>query len=313
MKDTPLSNNERSFVQGAMKSGLRVDGRGVYDFRRIRIAYQPERGHVEVQLGRTRVMVQVSCELTKPFPDRPAEGAVQFNVELSPMASPAFEPGRPSEQAIELSRMVERVVKDSNAIDTTSLCVISGEAVWNIRVDLHALDHDGNLSDALCMAALAGLIHFRKPEVSMPSLSSGDESVAGNLIIHDVREREPLPLSVHHMPLCVTFAFLDDGEHMVVDPTFQEERVAEGYLIVAMNIHREVCAVHKHGSVLLDASQISRCTKIAAIKVAEMTELLQKSIDEEEQLRANRRAGKAPAAAKSNKSTIFEYQGSIVQ
>lgn len=41
-----------------------------------------------------RVMAQVSCELVPPKESRPNEGIMFFNIELSPMASPAFEQGR---------------------------------------------------------------------------------------------------------------------------------------------------------------------------------------------------------------------------
>lgn len=39
-------------------------------------------------------MAQVSCELVAPKENRPNEGIMFFNLELSPMASPAFEQGR---------------------------------------------------------------------------------------------------------------------------------------------------------------------------------------------------------------------------
>ena len=41
-----------------------------------------------------RVLAQASCELVKPPETRPTEGQLFINVELSPMASPAFENGR---------------------------------------------------------------------------------------------------------------------------------------------------------------------------------------------------------------------------
>lgn len=41
-----------------------------------------------------RVLAQVSCELVPPKPNRPTEGVLFFNLELSPMAAPGLEPGR---------------------------------------------------------------------------------------------------------------------------------------------------------------------------------------------------------------------------
>jgi exosome complex RNA-binding protein Rrp42 (RNase PH superfamily) len=75
-------------------------------------------------------MTAIAATLEAPFPDRPSEGSIRFNVELSPMASPAFEPGRPGEDAIELARLVERGLKQSHSIDTEALCVLAGRKVW---------------------------------------------------------------------------------------------------------------------------------------------------------------------------------------
>lgn len=41
-----------------------------------------------------RVLACTTCEVVKPQPNRPTEGKVFFDVDLSPMASPAFEVGR---------------------------------------------------------------------------------------------------------------------------------------------------------------------------------------------------------------------------
>ena len=41
-----------------------------------------------------RVLSQVSCEVQQPRAARPNEGNLIINLELSPMASPSFEPGR---------------------------------------------------------------------------------------------------------------------------------------------------------------------------------------------------------------------------
>ncbi|GCB75669.1 hypothetical protein scyTo_0020935, partial [Scyliorhinus torazame] len=72
----------------------RLDGRQTYDYRNIKITFGTEYGSCIVELGKTRVLAQVSCELVTPKPSRPTEGIIFFNLELSPMASPAFEPGR---------------------------------------------------------------------------------------------------------------------------------------------------------------------------------------------------------------------------
>ena len=40
--------------------------------------------------------------------------------------------------------------------------ISGGSQVWSLRVDIRALDDDGNLCDASALAALCGVLHFRK-------------------------------------------------------------------------------------------------------------------------------------------------------
>jgi len=68
--------------------------------------------------------------------------------------------------------------------------------------------------------------------------------------------RDPLPLSVVHIPLCVTFAFFDGGKFMLVDPTQREQMVADGTVVVSMNKHREICMLETSGCVLLTHEQV---------------------------------------------------------
>ncbi len=96
------------------------------------------------------------------------------------MASPYFEPGRPTDDALELARLVERGLRQSRAIDEEALCVIAGRKVWSLRVDIHVLDHCGNLTDVCCLAALGALMAFRRPEVSVTADGSGSEVGGGS-------------------------------------------------------------------------------------------------------------------------------------
>ena len=69
--------------------------------------------------------------------------------------------------------------------------------------------------------------------------------------------RDPLPLSISHIPISISFAFFDNGNFMLVDPTQREQLVADGMVIVAMNKHREVCMIETLGCVLLVLEQVS--------------------------------------------------------
>ncbi|XP_078261741.1 exosome complex component RRP45 [Rhinoraja longicauda] len=276
MRETPLSNCERQLILQAIADRQRLDGRQTYDYRNIKITFGTEYGCCIVELGKTRVLAQVSCELVTPKPTRPTEGIIFFNLELSPMASPAFEPGRQSELLVKLNRLLERCLRNSKCIDTESLCVVAGAKVWQIRVDLHLLNHDGNIIDAASIAAIVSLSHFKRPDVSI----QGEE-----VTVYTTEERDLIPLSIHHMPIAVSFAFFQQGTYLLVDPIEHEERVMDGLLVIAMNKHRELCTIQSSGGIMLLKEQILRCTKIAGVKVAEITELMQKALENDTKVR----------------------------
>uniref|UniRef100_A0A8C2B5R1 Exosome complex component RRP45 n=1 Tax=Cyprinus carpio TaxID=7962 RepID=A0A8C2B5R1_CYPCA len=276
MRDTPLSNCERRFLLKAVEEKKRLDGRQTYDYRNIKITFGTDYGCCIVELGRTRVLCQVSCELVPPKDSRPTEGIMFFNLELSPMASPAFEPNRQSELLVMLNRQLERCLRNSKCIDTESLCVVSGEKVWQIRVDVHVLNHDGNLMDAASIAAISALSHFRRPDVAIQGR---------DITVFSPEERDPIPLSIYHMPICVSFAFFLQGSYLLVDPCEREERVKDGLLVIAMNKHREICSIQSSGGIMLLKDQVLRCSKIASVKVSEITELINKALENDRKIR----------------------------
>lgn len=72
-----------------------------------------------------------------------------------------------SSKSIEIARIVERGLKQSRCIDTEALCIIAGEKVWSVRIDIHVLDDFGNLIDACAMGAATALHHFRRPDIQI--------------------------------------------------------------------------------------------------------------------------------------------------
>ncbi|KAJ3383208.1 hypothetical protein CcCBS67573_g03768 [Chytriomyces confervae] len=271
-----LSTSERTFVVNALREGIRVDGRGAYEFRGLSIELGGGGfGSAEVLLGKTRVLANVSAEVVRPTANS-AEGFVLFNTSFSPMASPAFEAGRLTEEEVLVSRMLEKAVRRSRAIDTEGLCIVAGEKVWSIRVDIHVLDHEGNILDCACIAAISALLHFRRPDVTV----EGDQ-----VTIHPMDERNPIPLSIHHIPICISFGFFDKGERVVVDPTHLEEQVQDGDFIVVVNTHRELCTMSKAGGAGLDVARIVQCTEVAAAKAAEVTELIRGALTKSNEIK----------------------------
>ncbi|XP_028412711.1 exosome complex component RRP45-like isoform X2 [Dendronephthya gigantea] len=271
-----ISSCEKDFILTCIRNRKRIDRRQCYDYRKLEISFGVDRGHCEVQLGKTRVLAQVTSEIVPPPPNRPSEGQLFFNLELSPMASPVYETGRPSEHTAELNRLLERVYKQSRCVDVESLCIVAGEKVWSIRVDITVLDDGGNIIDCASIATITALSHYRRPDVSV----SGEE-----VTVFSAEDRDPVPLSVLHIPVYVTFAFYDNGGLLLVDPTEREESVMDGQMMMAMNIDREICAVQMNGGLSLEAEQVLRCSQITAVKVADITDLIHKALRMDEEAR----------------------------
>lgn len=146
MKETVLSNCEKTFIEKSILEKARVNRRELHEFRNLGIFFGRDFGCVICSLGETRVFAQVSCELSTPKPSRPNEGTIFINVEMGPMAAPHFEIGFPlSDLCIQVNRVLERTLRESRCVDLESLCIIAEEKVWNLRVDISVLNHEGNV------------------------------------------------------------------------------------------------------------------------------------------------------------------------
>ncbi|GIL51695.1 hypothetical protein Vafri_7633, partial [Volvox africanus] len=281
--DTFISKNEMDFVLKALSEECRLDGRRPYDLRKPKFQFSLDDCSATVALGTTRVLSVVTASLETPFPDQPSEGVLRFHVDFSPMASPAFEPGRPGEDAVQVGRLIERGLRLSGAVDQEALCVIAGRKVWALRVDCRVLDHGGNVLDAAFLSALSALMAFRKPEVEVGG-ESGTE-----IVVHPPEVREPLPLTIHHLPVSVTFALFQGGDLLVVDPTVKEAAAASGSCTVVINPSREVCCVHKADGIGLTPEQFERCVRLAADKVELLTKELKAALEQHEVARVQAR------------------------
>lgn len=275
-----LTVNEKKFIETALLSELRVDGRGPLDYRKLNIKFGRDDGSAEIQLGETRVMSFVSAQLVQPYKDRPNEGTLSIFTEFSPMADPSFEPGRPGESAVELGRIIDRGLRESRAIDTESLCILSAKLVWAIRIDIHILDNAGNLVDAANIAALASLKTFRRPECS---LGGGDGQ---QVVVHPPEVREPLPLIIHHLPVAVTFGFFSNENLVVLDPTYHEEAVMTGRMTATLNANGDVCAIQKPGGQGVFQRVIMHCLKLAHVKAGDITAKINDAVEKHNNERA---------------------------
>lgn len=281
-----LSNCERDFVKTAVAEDKRVDNRDSKESRSVHVCFGLDRGCCVASLGETKVLAQVSAEIIVPKPGRPTEGELFVSLELSPMAAPHFEAGRLGDYGVEVSRLLERCIRDSRCIDLESLCIVSGEKVWALRIDAQVLNHEGNIAECAGIATMGALTHFRRPDVTV---------IGTEVTVHNPREREPVPLHLHHYPFLVSFAFYGEGNSVLADPTELEERIAEGLLTVGANAHSEICLLHQHGCTIRK-DLIVLCALLASTRAKAIAEKIKAEVVKDEEARMkNRKVGFAAA------------------
>lgn len=225
-----LSEIRRDYIYRLVRNGERIDGRKFDEYREINIEIGPiERaeGSARVKLGTTDVLAGVKMQIGEPFPDTPDQGVIITNAELIPLASPTFEPGPPDENAIELARIVDRGIRSSNAIDLDKLCIDPGKEVWMVFIDLHILDHNGNLVDASSLAAIAALFNTKIPNTKF-GIDKDDERLA-----------------INDIPIATTSTEIDNN--FIFDPCLDEENAANVALTVIITGKGELCGMQKSG------------------------------------------------------------------
>jgi exosome complex component RRP45 len=156
------------------------------------------------------------------------------------------------------------------------LCIIAGLKCFHIRADVHILDHDGNIIDATCLALIAALLHFRRPDVEV----HGEE-----VTIFASTEREPVKLQMQHQPFCVTTSYYGNGTVMLHDATLIEEQCREGEVIISLNRFGEVCQIAKFGGTPIDGVSILICTNAVLEKAKMLDKLVRTKLEEDEKRR----------------------------
>ncbi|WP_175059636.1 exosome complex protein Rrp42 [Thermococcus sp. 2319x1] len=258
----------RDHILNLLKEGKRIDGRGPEDLRSLTIetnVIEKAEGSALVKLGNTQVLVGIKVEFGEPFPDLPEMGVMTTNVEFVPLASPSFEPGPPDERAIELARVVDRGLRESQAVDLSKLVIVPGKLVRVIFIDVHVLDHDGNLLDASGIGAIAALLSTKIPKVEY------DEE-SGEVKLLD--EYEPLPVT--KVPIPVSFAKI--GNTLIVDPNFEEEQVMDGKLTITTDENGYISAVQKSEGGSFKLEEVMYAVDVAFKRAQEIREKILEAV-----------------------------------
>ena len=252
---------ERDYVKKLIEENSRINGTGFFEMRKLCVetgVYQKAEGSALVKLGETMVAVGIKMSVEEPFPDTPDEGILIVNAEFPPVASPEFEPGPPGEEAVELARVVDRGIRESEAIDLEKLCIVPGEKVWGVFIDIHVLNDDGNLIDASGIGAISALLNAKIPKYDQE-----------NEEIIYAEKTDPLP--VRKVPIPFTFAKI--GGKILLDPCKEEEEAMDARITVTI-ANEKICAMQKGHGGFFTSDEIKNVIKIATEKYKYVKEIL---------------------------------------
>ncbi|KAG2432872.1 hypothetical protein HXX76_008604 [Chlamydomonas incerta] len=191
----------------------------------------------------------------------------------------------------------ERGGGGGGAVQLGSLCIAEGKAAWRALLDVYVLDADGCVLDAALLAAVATLRDTRIPAVrntregqyyaargaSAPAAEEGKEAgggggrKGGKAGEAGLVEGAPTAVGLGRLPLALTCCLY--GKHVLVDPTADEERLAECGVTVVVDSAGQLQGLYKAGGrVLADTATLVRCTEAARLRHRELSAMLEASL-----------------------------------
>lgn len=254
------ANIKRDYIEKLAEQGKREDGRKFDDFRKIEIEINvasKAEGSARVKIGNTQVIAGIKMNVGEPYPDTPNSGVMSTAAELIPLASPDFEAGPPRENAIELARVVDRGIRESEVIELDKLCIEPGEKIWIAFIDIHIIDYDGNLFDAASLASLAALMTTTVP---------AERFELG----------KDFPLPMREPPISCTSAKFNNV--VVIDPSLNENEIAEARLTVATDSKGDIRAMQKGLNGSFTVEETKKVIKASIINGNKIREQLYKCV-----------------------------------
>ncbi len=247
-----------NYIRGLAEKKLRLDQRKEFEGREITIkdnVINHADGSAYLELGKTKVIAGVKVLNGVPFPDRPKEGSLIVNFEASELAS-KYSDDR-IDYSIEIGRVTDRGIRESNLIDLSKLVIEEGKTVSSVFVDIVCLNNEGNLFDAANIAALRAILNTRY-------------KIEGN------EDKIKLPLDLSKLAISHTFTKINGA--IFFDPTAEEELVADARFTIG--ISEKINSLQKGGNGFFTPEEIDFCVGKAIEKREERFKILMNGIKE---------------------------------
>jgi len=253
-----VENLRKKQMRESVSAGKRLDERSLDEIRPLEIeidVIKKASGSAWVKLGKTEVIAGVKVETGEPFEGLENSGAMIITAEVLPIASPHIEPGPPDEETIELARVVDRGVRESEMLDLSKLVLVPGKIVYTIFVDCSIINVDGNLFDATSYAVVSALATCK-----LPVFEIKDDKVV------DTGKTQEAPITT--IPVSITTVKI--GDYLLLDPNIEEEACMDARLTITTNSKGSIVAMQKGMKGYFTVDEVKGIAEKARIKGEEI-------------------------------------------
>jgi exosome complex component RRP42 len=243
--------------------GKRLQGRALDEMRPLEIELdiiKKANGSAKVKLGDSEVVAGIKVETGEPFEGLENKGALIIQAEVLPIASPHIEPGPPDEDTIELARVVDRGIRESEMLDLDKLVLVPGKIVYTVFVDCSIINTDGNLLDATSYAVVSALLSCKLPVFE----------IQDGKVVDTGRTQDP-PLTT--IPVSITQVRI--GDAIILDPTAEEEACMNARITITTNSESCYAAIQKGFTGGFSREQIKKAAETARTKGEQVRAKLQ--------------------------------------
>ena len=242
------------FVRDLILKKKRLDNRDLLDYRKIELEtnqIKKAEGSCYVSIGNTKIIVGIKFDLMEPYPDTPDEGGLVTTLHYTPIVFKNM----PQNSDIEISRVLDRNIRESKCIDFKELCIIEKEKAFGLFIDTYVLNNDGNLLDALNIGAIKAL-----ESTKIPKYEDGK-------MVYSNRK-----LNLKEKPVLITVSEI--AKNFLVDLTSIEEKAVDYSISIGYLNKDTICAMQKWGIVGLPVHKLDQIYEIGAKKQEELRKLL---------------------------------------
>ncbi|XP_053976413.1 exosome complex component RRP42-like isoform X1 [Hylaeus anthracinus] len=279
MAEISLSGGEKTFILHGVDADYRNDGRMRCEYRSLEIETKlmlQTNGSARLRIGNTDILVGVKVELDIPNADKPNEGKLEFFVDCSANASPAFEGKGGDDLATEISNTLVIAYQTRNALDLRTLCILPHKKCWKIYVDVLILQCGGNLFDAVGAAVKAALYSTEIPKITAATLDGGEPDIQLSDDVYDC-----IKLDTSNYPVIITLCKI--GDNYIVDPTLEEEVCSASSIVMSVLPNGKISSIVKLGYGSVQLGTFNKMLQMGQNIGLRLNEGLMKALKEEDQ------------------------------